>query len=75
MAKTTATKGDATIFVSVMSTEHFEFRAIGRTKAEAERAIVSKFNELAPKRMSRPALDDWYGIETYEMAFGKAIRI
>lgn len=67
-------KSETTIFVAVMSTESFEFRAIGRTAAEAENAIARKFNELAPEHMSRNALKEWYGLEAIEMEFGKAVR-
>ena len=71
MAK--ATKEEK-VFVAVMNTESFVFQAVGRTAAEAEGAIVRKFNELAPKRMSRGELREWYGLEAVEMAFGEATR-
>lgn len=58
-----------------MSTESFEFQAVGRTKEEAERAVARKFHELATQRMTIRELRDWYGLSAEWMEFGKARRL
>lgn len=66
---------DMVVYVAVMNTESFEFHAVGRTAAEAENAIVRKFNELAPKHMTRAELDDWYGLTSEPLGMGEASRL
>lgn len=67
--------GETKVFVAVMSTEHFDFHAVGRTRAEAEKAITDKFNELATERMTSKELKDWYGICVDELPMGGCVRI
>lgn len=61
-------------WVATMSTESFTFTAVGRSKAEAERAVAAKFHELATEHMSIPQLKEWYGLNARFLAFGAADR-
>ena len=73
MATTKATQEK--VFVATMESESFTFTAVGRTEAQARRAIARKFHELATEHMTLKELDEWYGIEIHELAFGECDRL
>ena len=63
------------MFVATMDTEHFEFIATGETEEKAKKALVKKFNELAPKRMTVKGLEEWYGINVNDIPLNGCIRL
>lgn len=62
------------MYLVIMDTEHYSFIAVGETEEKAKRALVKKFNERAPKRATRKALEEWYGISVYEIKQNTCIR-
>lgn len=63
------------MILATMDTEHFYFIATGETEEKAKKALVKKFNELAPKRMTAKGLEEWYGINVNEINMNDCIRL
>lgn len=74
MARQTGKEKQGEAFIATMTTESFEFYALGRTESEAKRAVAKKFHELALEHMTIAQLDDYYGIQVIRLGFGEAAR-
>ena len=65
------------VWFAEMQTEHYTWRAVGRTEEEAVLAIVNEwahgvgYENRTP--MTREELEEYYGINSWEMRFGKCI--
>lgn len=74
-------KNSLGVWVAEMTTEHYAWRAFGRTQAEARRGIARMWNNTdvneyvnAPReRMSAARLNEYYGIYAYKAIPGKCL--
>ena len=64
-------------WVAEMETEHYTWRAVGRTEEEAVLAIENEWNHgVGCERrtpMTQEELEEYYGINRWAMRFGKCI--
>ncbi len=65
------------VWVAEMETEHYTWRAVGRTEEEAVFAIVNGWaHGVGCERrtpMTQEELEEYYGINRWAMRFGKCI--
>lgn len=65
------------VWVAIMETEHYSWKAIGLNKDEAKDTIVKEWNEGRGNerrdQMTREELEEYYGINCKFIEFGKCI--
>ena len=65
------------VWFAEMETEHYTWRAIGRTEEEAVLAIENEWAHGVGAenrvQMTREELEEYYGIRRWSMKFGKCI--
>ena len=60
------------VWIATMDSESFEWKAVGRTRAEAINAIVTEWNKDSRRvTMTRRELEDYYGINCEFIEYGK----
>ena len=60
------------VWVATMDSEHYEWRAAGRTEDEAINAIVKEWNKGANRtKMTREELEDYYSIWCEFIKYGE----
>lgn len=65
------------VWYAEMQTEHYTWRAVGKTEEEAVLAIVNEWAHGAGWEdrtpMTREELEEYYGINRWPMRFGKCM--
>ena len=65
------------VWVATMETEHYSWKAVGRTEEEAVLAIVNEWTHgVGCERrtpMTREELEEYYGINRWSIKFGQCI--
>ena len=63
------------VWVAIMQSEHFEWKAVGKTEEESVEAIVHEWNcgrgYTNRVAMTREEMEDYYGINRWFIKFGQ----
>lgn len=63
------------VWVAIMETEHYTWRAVGKTEEEAVQAIVNEWQNGSGceyrTQLTREELEEYYGINRWFIKFGQ----
>ena len=60
------------VWIATMDSEHYEWKAVGRTREEAINAIATEWNKNTRRvTMTRRELEDYYGIDCEFIKYGE----